>query len=234
VRPYLQEVVTVPQPLRIAFSTQNPFGGLVDPDCIRAVHETAKLCADLGHQVEESAPTLNIGPVSFAFITVFAAGLAAAIDGVKLLTGREPTRDTLESMTWNFYQMGLEVSASQYLLAVATLQRASREFAVFFEKYDVWLTPALGMPPLRVGTFDFTSPAANLADERVLNFVLVNPLYNMTGQPAVSLPAFWNDDGLPIGVLFGARFGDEATLFRLAGQLEQARPWPSRRPPLKD
>ena len=81
------------------------------------------------------------------------------------------------------------------------------------------------MPPLRVGEIDFMNPSASITDERIVNFTMLNPLYNISGQPAMSLPLSWNDDGIPIGVMFGAKYGDEATLFRIAGQLEQARPW---------
>jgi amidase len=96
--------------------------------------------------------------------------------------------------------------------------------------YDVWLTPTLGEPPLPLGSFDATPDDPVAGMRRAVQFVPFTPICNMTGQPAMSVPLFWNDEGLPIGTHFVGRFGDEATLFRLAAQLESARPWSDRRP----
>ncbi len=234
VRPYLEEVATRPKRLKIAFSTRTLTGDTLHSDCAEAAVQAAKLCSDLGHHVEENAPQFDFAEIAPAFISVWAAGLASIIETVRLLTGREPGRDLLESMTWNVYEIGKQVSAAQYLLAVTALQRVARRFAAFFKNYDLWLTSALGLPPLKVGAVDFMSPTATIADETIAKFVLFNPVYNMTGQPAISLPLYWNREGLPIGVLFGAGFGDEATLFQLAGEIEQAQPWSNRRPPIWD
>jgi amidase len=232
VRPYLQEASTRPKRLRIAFSTQNPLGGRIHPDCVDATKQAAKLCAELGHEVEEAAPQLNYQMLAQFFATVYAAGVALSVEGAKLMTGGEPTADKFETFTWNMYQQGLQVSASQYLIAQVMLQQASRQFAAFFESHDLFLTPTLGQPPLRIGTIDFMSPRTTLLDQTFTDFAIACPVYNITGQPAISLPLHWNREGIPIGVMFGARYGDEATLIQLAGQLEQARPWVSRKPPL--
>ena len=234
VRPYLEEVGSRPKRLRIAFSTRTFTGDILHSDCSEAAVQAAELCSSLGHHVEENTPQLDFAEIAPAFISVYAAGLASTIDTVKLLTGQEPSRDLLESMTWNVYEIGKQVSAAQYLLAITRLQYVARRVAAFFEDYDLLLTPALGLPPLKIGTVDFMSPTATIADETIVKFALFNPLYNITGQPAVSLPLYWNREGLPIGVLFGARFGDEATLFQLAGEIEQAQPWANRRPPIWD
>jgi amidase len=231
-RSYLEEVGTPPPRLKIAFSTLGLSGEPPDPECAEAAVQAAKLCAGLGHHVEEDAPRIEFAEVGPAFLTVYAAGHGAVIETVKQVTGREPTPDLLESMTWNLYETSRRASAAQYLLAVGTLQTLSRRMAAFFEKYDVWLAPALGLRPLRVGAIDFTSPTATILNDTIARFAYINPLYNVSGQPAISLPLYWTGDGLPIGALFGARFGDEATLFRLAGELEGARPWASRKPPL--
>jgi len=118
------------------------------------------------------------------------------------------------------------------MMALAWIQAATREVARFMLDYDVWLTPTLGEPPLPLGSFDSSAehPMAGMA--RAVQFVPFTPVCNMTGQPAMSVPLFWNDQGLPIGTHFVGRFGDEATLFRLAAQLEAARPWAARRPPV--
>jgi amidase len=128
--------------------------------------------------------------------------------------------------------MGRQQSASAYLVAVAVLQGVSRDIGHFFVNHDVWLTPTLAEPPVPLGTFDSPpeNPLQGLA--RAAEFIPFTPICNVTGQPAMSLPLFWNADGLPVGTHFIGRFGDEATLFRLAAQLEAARPWASRHPPV--
>ena len=231
-RPFLQEVGAPAGRLRIAFSTATATGVKLHPDCVAAVKDAARLCADLGHTVEEAAPNINGGMLTQAFIAVWAAGCAAAIDGLAYLTGRTPVQDQFEVLTWALYQMGRQVTGPQYLLALALLQQISRGVGRFMQTYDVWLTPTLGEPPLPLGALD--SPVENplKALLRAAEFVPFTPLCNITGQPAMSVPLYWNGEGLPVGTHFIGRFGDEATLFRLAAQLESARPWAQRRPPV--
>ncbi len=233
-RPYLEELSAAPSRLRIAFSTRNPFGGTYHPDCAEATKQAAKLCAGLGHEVEEAAPEIDYQMLAPAFATMDAAGVALSIEGARLMTGAEPNPDAFETFTWNLYQQGRQIPAPQYLIAQVMLQMASRQFAAFFESHDIFLTPTLGQPPLKVGAIDFMSPDLMLLDDKIIKFAIPCPVYNITGQPAISLPLHWNRDGLPIGVMFGARYGDEATLIRLAGQLEQAAPWSGRKPPVWD
>ncbi len=233
VRPYLQEVSTPPKRLRIAFSTMNPLGGVIHPDCVEAAQRAAKLCAELGHEVEEAAPQINYQMLAQLFETVYEVGVALQIEAARMMTGAEPAPDKFEAFTWSLYERGKQVSASQYLIAQVLLQQAARQFAAFFESHDLFLMPTLGQPPLKIGTIDFMNPATKLLGE-IANFAIPCPVYNITGQPAISLPLHWNREGLPIGAMFGARYGDEATLFQLAGQLEQAAPWIGRKPPVWD
>ncbi len=130
------------------------------------------------------------------------------------------------------YEMGRQHNAPAYLQAVENLRRIARDVARFFLKYDIWLTPTITEPPVPLGSFDPTpeSPLRGLL--RTSSLMPFTPVCNFTGQPGMSVPLFWNTDGLPIGTQFVARFGDEATLFRLAAQLEAARPWANRKPPL--
>ena len=191
------------------------------------------MCTELGHTVEETA--LGIAgeeAISQAFIAVFAAGCTWSLNALAEVTGKKPTPDLLEPGTWALYQMGQGVSACDYLTGWTMLQIVSRQIAQSFEKYDVLLTPTLAEPPLPLGTLDSTedNPLAGLF--RAAAFVPFTPLCNFTGQPAMSAPLYWSDDGLPIGTHFVGRYADEATLFRLAAQLEQARPWARRRPPV--
>jgi amidase len=231
-RPWLAALQEKPRRLRVAFSTKVPYGGALDPEIAAATEATARLCADLGHRVEEADVAVDAQALGPAFLAVYAAGLAATLDSVAALLGRAPGREDVEAMTWNFYELGRTVTGSQYLMAVGALQQMGRAFAGFFERHDAWLTPTLGLLPLPVGTIDVNHPKATLADPRIAAFCHVNPLYNLSGLPAISLPLQVSPAGLPIGMLFGARYGGEDVLLQLAAELEAARPWRDRRPPL--
>jgi amidase len=229
-RPFLKEVGADPGQLKIAFTTETGTGEKLHPDCIDAVRDAAALCKELGHVVTEAAPVVAGELVSQFFMNVFGAGCAWTINVFAFLTGKTPAAENFEPLTWALYQMGNQLTASDYLFAVTGLQRVSRDIAQFLLDYDVWLTPTLGEPPVPLGTFE--SPPDNPLQGlmRAAQFVPFTPLCNFTGQPAMSMPLYWNKEELPIGTHFVGRFGDEATLFRLAAQLEQARPWAHRRP----
>ena len=229
-RPFLQEVGADPGKLRIAFTTSAPSGVQIHRDCVTAVHEAARLCSDLGHHVVEAGPKLNGEQMVPMFMTVWSAGCAWTIDGAAGALGRTPSPEQFEPATWALYQMGRTQTGAGYMTALSWIQAASRDVARFMLDYDIWLTPTLGEPPVPLGSFDSPAehPMAGMA--RAAQFVPFTPICNMTGQPAMSVPLDWNDEGLPVGTHFVGRFGDEATLFRLAAQLETARPWADRRP----
>ena len=231
-RPFIQEVEADPGKLRIAFTVSSPTGGIIHADCTNAVRDAATLCADLGHEVVEVTPEVNGELITKSFMVLWSAGCAWTMDGLRLATGQTPARDQFEPLTWALCEMGRQQSASSYLLSLSFLQKVGRDIARFFLKYDVWLTPTLGEPPVPLGTFD--SPPENPFQGllRAQAFVPFTPICNATGQPAMSVPLYWNAEGLPVGVHFVGRFGDEATLFRLAAQLESARPWSNRFPPV--
>ncbi|HMD96199.1 MAG TPA: amidase [Terriglobia bacterium] len=231
-RPFLQEVGADPGRLRIAFSTKSLTGVPIHADCVKAVEDAAKLCTDLGHDVEEAAPEINIFFLLRAFSAVWWSGVAAGIDAFAFVTGRVPAQDQFEPLTWALHEKGHKVTGSEYLLSQLMLQQTARSVARFMEKYDIWLAPTLAEPPVPLGTFDSTPENPMKAWDRAIAFVPVTPLFNLTGQPAMSVPLSWNAQGLPVGVHFAGRFGDEATLFRLAAQLENVRPWANRRPPV--
>jgi amidase len=229
-RPFLEEVGADPGRLRVAYCP-GPFGPTgIHPDCAAAVHDAAALCEALGHDVSEGIPPALTRPELGAAIgTVYGGAVAWIIDYWVHKLGREPADDELEPLTREYWQAGRAVSAGQYLLGVQELQRASREVARFLTEYDVWLVPTLAQPPLVI-----SEPGADPAEvaAREAAFVATPAaVANITGNPAMSVPLFRNADDLPIGVDVLGRFGDEATLLRLAGQLEQARPWGHRRPP---
>ena len=232
-RPYVEELTTPPGRLRIAFTPRAATGTPLHDDCIAAVKDAAALCQELGHDVEEAAPPpINTEMLEEAFLTIWAAGVPWGIDGIGRLTGRQPSPDKFEPLTWALYEQGKQTMAGDYLIAVSTIQQMCRTVAHSSQRYDLWLTPTLGAPPPRLGHFDATPNDPRAGLEKAIEFVPFTPLQNATGQPAMSVPLYWNAEGLPIGVHFAARFGDEATLFRLAAQLEEARPWANKRPPV--
>lgn len=231
-RPFLQEVGTDPGSLRIAFTTQSPTGSTVHPDCVAAVKDAAALCADLGHEVVEASLTIDRQHITQPIVSLISASAAATVDGWAGRVGKTPSPEDLEPLTWGLCQMGRHQTASDYIRGVQALHKLARDIARFFADHDVWLTPTLAEPPLPLGSFDPTPENPLQGYTRAATFVPFTPLFNVTGQPAMSVPLFWNAEGLPIGAHFIGRFGDEATLLRLAAQLEQARPWADRRPPV--
>jgi amidase len=231
-RPFAQEVGAPPGRLRIAFATRAATGVSVHPDCVRAVEEAGRLCAQLGHEVAEASPDIDVEAMNHGFAILWSSGCAANIEAIARITGQPQKPDAYEPLTWALYEMGRRHSASDYLLALQTLQKVSRDVARLFLDHDVWLTPTLAEPPVPLGTFDSPPGDPLHGLSRSASFVPFTPICNITGQPAMSVPLFWNGEGLPVGVHFVGRFGDEATLFRLAAQLEEARPWAGRRPRL--
>jgi amidase len=231
VRPFLQEVGAKPRRLRIAFTSRTPLGTDVHPDCVAAVQDAAALCAEFGHDVIEAAPAFNAELLWQSFTTVLSAGFAWGLADWARRTGRTPTPEFFEPFVWSFTQRGRQISAAEYLLVLQDLQKLTRDIARFFADYDVWLTPTLGEPPVPLGTFRFSGGDPFELRRRIATFSPFTYISNATGQPAMSVPLYWNATGLPVGTHFVGRFGDEATLFRLAAQLEEARPWAKRRPP---
>ena len=154
------------------------------------------------------------------------------VDALIARHGGSADLDHLEGLTLGLYRMGQQVSAAQYMSAQMAFQQSARIVAAWQQPYDMWLTPTLGGPPMPIGTMDFdlTDPMAAYAP--VLDYTPFNAIQNVTGQPAISLPLHWNDAGLPIGVQFAGRFGDDAGLLALATQLEAAAAWSARKPPI--
>ncbi len=231
-RPFTKEIGTHPGRLRIGFVTLSPTEVEVQPDCLEAIQDAAKLCESLGHELHEI--TLMVDPIEItqAFITVWAAGVAWNVDMAALQTGNDPTPDKFETLTWALAEVARQQSSAQYLAAVTTLQRIGRDLTLQMQPYDVVLTPTLPQPPAELGTF--ASPPENPLQGllRSADFVPFTVVCNITGTPAMSVPLFWNAAGLPIGSHFIGRFGDEATLFQFAAQLEEARPWADKIPPI--
>ena len=250
-RPFLDEVAADPERLRIAFTDAPMLGHEIHPDCSAAVRDAARLLESLGHEVVEGGPSLDRDAFNQAFITIVCGEVVADLRDAARRLGREAARADVEVATWGLATLGSAVSAGDYASAHRLLQRAARGIGAFFEGVDVLLTPTLGAPPVRHGALQPTPGeermlrlfgalragglmkrlgAVEEAARTVFDFIPYPPLFNITGQPAMSVPLWWNGEGLPVGVQLAGRFGDDATLFRVAGQLERARPWSERRP----
>lgn len=230
-RPFGQEIGADVGKLRIAFLTKAPLDTPVHADCVAAVEDAAKLLMDLGHEVVNAAPAINGEMMWKSFMTIWAAGVTWTIQSANYAVGRMPAEGELEPITMAFDERGKKVTASDYLFSVQCFQILARQIAEFMKNYDVLLTPTLGSPPLRLGSFAPT-PEDAVGMRVATEFVPFTPICNATGQPAMSVPLYWNAEAMPVGTHFIGRYGDEATLFRLAAQLEQERPWANRRPPV--
>ncbi|MGW4891654.1 amidase [Kitasatospora sp. NPDC004240] len=216
------------RPLRIAVSLRPAAGGSVHPECAAAVDATARLCAELGHHIVGQDPPVGFADLAEPFLTVWAAGVSSAIGAFAALSGRTPRPEHFEDLTWHLYERGRTAPAADYLLAVGTLQRAARALARAHESYDLLLTPVTAEPAPPLGTFATGSPEQQMW--RAVEFAHETPLANLTGQPSMSVPLYTGRGGLPIGVQFTGRYGADALLLALAGQLERARPWGRRLP----
>lgn len=232
-RPFLSEVGANPGRLRIAYSSVSPSGHATHPDCAAAALNAARLCAELGHHVEEAAPVYDWETFRNAFCDLWATHLPYAVRQLEAATGQVATPDTLETANWVTLAHGRQLSVEQLARSAATLHQLSRTVEPFFAGYDVLLTPVDLTPAPRLGVVDANGPHRTVFDwfdAAIGRFAAFVPVFNVTGQPAISLPLALSAEGLPVGVHFAARVGEEATLLRLAAQLEAARPWAARRP----
>lgn len=230
--PFLDEVSRPPGELRIAMTATAPSGAKADEACVAALQDTAKLCADLGHKVTEAAPEFDADRLQEAVVTIINANTAAMVDARVEQLGRELAEGDLEYVTRRAAESGREVCAPELVQAIQTIHHTGRQVARFFEDYDILLSPVLLKPPVPIGYLDTQSEDVRGYLGRLYTYFGFTGLFNATGQPSMSVPLCWSQENLPIGMLFSGRFAEEATLFRLAGQLEAARPWKDRRPPL--
>jgi len=249
--PFAQEVGAKPGKLKIAFWTGSPIGTPVHPECVKAVLETAKLLEDLGHTVEEATPDIDGDALADDFLSIYFANAAAAVTAVKAQTGCSDKG--FEADTLAAAAIGRAISAPEFIEIHGRWNTYARALGEFFTRYDLYLTPTVASPPLRVGQLE-TTPLNRFATQLMLALNLgglvlrtgyvhqmarehlqhtpFTQLGNITGTPAMSVPLHWTADGLPVGSHFNAPIGGEGLLIRLASQLEQARPWAHRRPPV--
>jgi amidase len=250
-RPYAEEVGAPPGRLRIAFTTRALLAEDIDPECKKAVTEAARLCEELGHEVTEDAPSLDVEGLTQVFVTLAVAGGAFEAGFAEKLRGRPLEKGDLELVDSILTKVSKKMPADELAWALHTAKQTGRIMGRFMERYDILLTSTLAEPPWPIGALDPAPsevrilktvnavPAKPLLDflvkqlsSELLRPIPNTPLFNMTGQPAMTVPLHTSENGLPVGIQFVGRFGDEATLFRLASQLEEARPWAQRRPSL--
>ncbi len=231
---FLSRVGPGPGRLRIGFSLRTPRGHDLHPDCRRVVEETARLCEELGHIVEEASPRWSMTEAGAAYTTVVNANVARTVADRARELRRLPGPEDLEAGIRQRVQHGNRTEAVEYLKALATVHQVGREVADFFDTYHMWLTPTTASPPPPLGTFDTDSEDTDRFRSLIGRFSPFCSLANMTGQPAMSVPLGRTPDGVPVGAHFLGRYADEARLLGLAAQLEEARPWFDRRPALAD
>jgi Asp-tRNA(Asn)/Glu-tRNA(Gln) amidotransferase A subunit family amidase len=228
-RPWLEEVGAGTGPLRIALQTDT-FNGLpTDPDCIAAARDAAALCESLGHIVEEKS-FIPEEAMRVATLTLMAANTRAVLEDRAAALGRPLSPDDVEPGTWGLTGFTENSTARDYARATRTIHAVGRAFARHQREYDVVLTPTMATPPPEIGVLSLSHPNPADATSTLLQVVGFTQLSNATGCPAASVPLYWNEAGLPIGVQLIGRIDDEATLFRLSAQLEEARPWFDRMP----
>jgi len=230
--PYLDEVQRSPGKLRITWSSQTPTGRPIDAEVEQALVATAELLASLGHDVQQRALRVDWLALYFAARAMLAANFAAEMKGLIARVGREPGEAELGPLARRSYEAGKLVSGADALAASQRVHALSWQILEQFQSFDVFLTPVLGAPPPLTADLDPLSGDLKTFDSRTAASFPFTPPFNMTGQPSISLPLAHSASGLPMGMMFTARYGDESTLFRLAGQLEKARPWADRHPAL--
>ena len=229
--PFAAEVGKAPGRLRMGFSTEAlAYRGDLDPACRDAVIAAARLCESLGHDVEEIAIPGDIAAVTAAASIVVAANVAADLDAEAAFRGRAIEADEVEPSTFALYQRGQTISASAYVQAIVTAHAFGRVMAAFQERYDVVMLSTLGSPAIPVGALTGVPPDPRGYVSRLFAFMPNTQAFNVSGQPAMTVPLAWSPEGLPIGVQFVGRMAEEGLLLRLAGQLEGAAPWAGKRP----
>jgi len=234
-RPFREEIESDPKPLKIAFSARGPDDVETDPDCVAAVEHAAKLCADLGHHVEENCPRLPThlsAAFGEAFLGALAIETAQDADELAAQVGRLATAADFEPANWSFIEHGRSFKGTDAVRFRRVLHNVARAVGPFFEDYDIYISPTLAKPPVLLGDIDTNTADWSEFFSHMFEFMPFTSLFNVSGAAGVSLPVWWNAAGLPIGCQFITRMGRDGVLLSLAAQIERAAPWSERRPPV--
>lgn len=230
--PFAEAARREPGRLRIGVTTKSPIPAPLDPRAERAVQETAELLSELGHEVEQVEAPWGEEDLLPVFARVFCTNIAVGVFFAGMVSGREPSEELLEPLTWDIWRGVNDYGALDYPLAKLQLEALAREIAAWWSGLDLLLTPALAERPVPIGEIDPCSPDPWADFGRSGEFTPFTAMFNCTGQPAISLPLFEGDDGLPLAVQLAGPPAGEALLLQLGAQLEEVRPWGDRRPPL--
>lgn len=229
---FLAAVRSRPKRLRIALMRKPHNGGSVHAECLAAVERAAKLCEELGHTIVEQAPAIDVSAWNAAFGTAVAVAIRQSLDDRARVLGRECRQEDVEPVTWMVAQSARAIDGVALALARETMASVGRVMAEFLQQFDAVLSPTQAQPPVELGRLGLSPQSFESYARDVTQFSPFTSLANVTGQPAMSVPLHWSADGLPIGVMFAGRYGEEELLFRLAAQLEEAAPWRQRRAPI--
>jgi Asp-tRNA(Asn)/Glu-tRNA(Gln) amidotransferase A subunit family amidase len=230
--PFAEAVDKDPGRLRIAVSIRVRDDQQLDPACADAVEASAKLLSELGHDVEAADPDIDLEWLADVWRRFSGVNVLVNLRRREAVVGRAAREDELEAITRLNAEEGARVAAPDYLAMLQEIHAFGRKMAQFHERYDILLTPTLAREPVPLGELVMTTDDIDAYYDRLFRYISFTPQQNTSGQPAITLPLHWSTDGLPIGVQFAARFGEEAMLLSLAAQLEQACPWIDRRPPV--
>lgn len=241
---FLEGLKEKPKSLKIAFTSRALYGDDTDPDNQKALEHTVKLLRELGHTVEEACPEYDQAAMTRAYYLTVSTGVALGVKQMQEKLGRKLKEAELELSTWALQTIGETISAAEYSYNIDIMHRETRRVAQFFTQYDVFLTPTAALPPVQIGQFKLPKRdqlqikiLKRLPIEALINKALdvmatkairATPntmLFNQTGQPAISVPLYWNENNLPIGSQLVGGFGQEKRLLQLAAQLEEAQPW---------
>jgi amidase/6-aminohexanoate-cyclic-dimer hydrolase len=230
-RPFAEEVKREPGRLRIAYTDKSPYGEAIDPEIAAALRDVAAMLEKLGHHVNERAPKLPADPAE-VMMTIVGASTALTVRQAEQRFARTMTENDLELLTLAMAHNAQRTIATDYVAAQFAAYRISRALAEFMAMCDVFLAPTLCSPPLRLGELNSMSQDLSHIGPILRRYMPGTSMFNISGQPAMSVPLAWSKNGLPLGMMFAAGFGNEGTLFRLAAQLEQERPWRAKLPPV--
>jgi amidase len=232
-RPYAQEVGADPGRLRVAMQLNPLSGSPVDAECIAAARAAANLLVSMGHFVEEAELPGPYEPLATAAWALVATGVTSALNRRASALGRPLREDDVEPVTWRAVRHAATLTALDHAEALLAIHQHGRRMAAFHERYDIVLSPTLGQVPVLLGPQRMSNPDLDAYTAALLRFTPFCNVFNMSGEPSMSVPLHWSAGGLPVGVMFSAAFGREDLLLRLAGRLEQARPWFDRVPDLQ-
>jgi amidase len=230
-RPYLRELADRPARLRVALQLAPLSGSPVDAECSAAAREAARTMQALGHEVEDAMPPGNAEELGRAAWVLVASNVSATLHRRARALGRALEEADVEAVTWRAVRQAATMSAADHADALLTIHLHGRRMAAFHERYDIVMSPTLGQVPALLGPQRMSNPDGDEYASALLRFTPFTNLFNMSGEPSMSVPLHWTPDELPVGVMFSAGFGREDLLFRLAAQLEEARPWFDRVPP---